>query len=512
MINKNVVVIIVAVVLVSVVGAVLLTQTSLLFNTQKPSDSSLLEIKEASISSSLFALQVDAWNNKDKANMSGYEIELEQLLLFNETQDLLFEEHLGYVMQENYTFSVQRYVDEADPLNHKLYLKEPYFETGRSYYVQISGIDSYSNVRLWSNLFEVVAPEQEPVAMSEQTVSDWFVVHEVDCQYYRDGDELLYVTIENLKDVRLFVQFGQIFDKETGQSLSWDGKLSPKLEPSETKKVLVSRLDNQARVLRPDRKYILRLKVAFEYVPMVENHWSAPVEFELNLDFVSGNVIRNSWQQIGEEMDFQVTYKFLSIKTANISSVLVSTEYDGAYKEYSFEHLSENVEEHSGVVHFGTDYYDVPVWFRFVFVGNYEMKIGNIDMPAVEKNPIFSNKEIISNPGGTNSIRFTVTTDSVTSVQLMFEIKANLSETGERFGASMGDVAVNNSRTLTLTFVEPDDPRFSILPTIQADTIYTVDPYYSYDWPSDWVYGITAVYNNWVGALTGSLSELRTSQ
>jgi len=121
---------------------------------------------------------------------------------------------------------------------------------------------------------------------------------------------------------------------------------------------------------------------------------------------------------------------------------------------------------------------------------------------------VLSDKEIIPNPPNTSSIAFTATVDSPTTTHIWFDIKATPNETGLRFSQCIENVALEDSTRLTIEWTDPYDPRFDRLPSLEGNTIYMVDPYWYYNWPYDWVYGITTVYNNWEHALTGYLSEI----
>jgi hypothetical protein len=126
---------------------------------------------------------------------------------------------------------------------------------------------------------------------------------------------------------------------------------------------------------------------------------------------------------------------------------------------------------------------------------------------------ILSDKEIIPNPKNTSSIAFTATVESPTTTNIWFQIKATFNETGLRFSECVEDVALENSTRLTIEWTDPYDPRFDRLPTILGNTIYMVDPYWFYNWPSNWVYAITTVYNEtiWKNALIGYMDELKPS-
>jgi hypothetical protein len=132
------------------------------------------------------------------------------------------------------------------------------------------------------------------------------------------------------------------------------------------------------------------------------------------------------------------------------------------------------------------------------------IKATTVTVPEV----ILSDKEIIPNPGYTSSIAFTAATETSTTTNIWFQIKASFDEIGLRFSACMENVEIIDSRRLTITFVDPYDPRFDRLPSLVGDTIYMTDPYWHYDWPVNWVYGITSVHDNWEFALTGYLSEI----
>ena len=141
-----------------------------------------------------------------------------------------------------------------------------------------------------------------------------------------------------------------------------------------------------------------------------------------------------------------------------------------------------------------------------------EKYTGSILVPGQPVKPpriVLSEKEIIPNPNHTSSISFTAWVEYPLTINIWFEIKANFTERGVRFSAGIENVRINYTRRLTIVFVDPDDARFEKLSALEGDTIYMTDPcWHDFDWPRDWVYGITTDYYSWERALTGYMGEL----
>jgi len=343
---------IVAVMVISVIASIFVFIQPL--TTREPeSNIGLLEITNASIDSSLFWFNVDIRNNHEQASLPQFAIELENLLLYNETKDLITQHYIRHNLQGEFTFQSKKLsTTEENPVLSWQYPVEqiftegkknycvpvdPFFKEGGTYYVQVNGIEHYNNTRVWSNIYKVVAPKHEPIPIPERPIADWVVVHDVHCQLYPDGSQQMHVTIETLKEVTLNVDQYEIFDKKTGVRLGYNPK---SMLPF---------------VLRQDRVYLLRARL-YKY-PQEEDDWSNLVEFTVDADFVEAGLIDHSWHQVGIESELHVRIEFLSINTANISKVLVSDYYEGEYKEYPFEE-SGTGRIRNVIVYFGTDHYD----------------------------------------------------------------------------------------------------------------------------------------------------------